>query len=635
MKMTSWLKPLFCLTVCGAALGARGDVWSDVKHYWSFDQDINGDGKLQTSEVRDVRHWGTDATGPTGGLQPTEIKTDGDGAPPTWRSGSVYCPARGVTLNSSWIHFACQTNYVANGMNADGSTKYKLVGRASGIKFVDGNNITGSVSVVTRVRVEQFGWHASHKYAFLVSNGEQWNSKAGGNIGFITKDASFTNGYAYVMLGQTSFQMGSYRLTTNVWYDVGYSIKDLGGGKAEVFFMVAGASKKDSHTTPFVDTVWTQTVTTDSGVFQNESAAVGKQFHLGAESIGISEENSLKCFVGDCHRLAMWDRALSPLELAEALGSPASHFQVGMEDDRNDEFADASVTDWETAYEPDAVPWRQMPRALSADHPTLKLSYTPRTSQSRGLASVFRVKSTSASEAQTLLSLKIGNISFGTRPLAAGQVAEWFVKGGLLSVNANEIEIRRVSGSGQMCAIDNLELTGSWMLGVSGNGNGDFTVENQAANTTYAMNWHFAGTQRGVVGKVETEANASTYLWFKVPGTLAKRYDFRFSGSATAQGADSANLHLLTNSVANGGAGWTKDRWPFGVDLNGKEMFATEGMPNGTPYSFEIPRGTLSNGWNVIRSHLKGNAAANHWFCFDFHRLEILPNPTGTIMLLR
>ncbi len=647
MKQNRWLKVVVGLVLCGAAVGARGDVWADVKHYWSFDQDINGDGKLQVSEVRDVRHWGTTDNGPTGGLGAYSIKNDGNGNPPAWRSGSVYCPARGVTLpNTSWIHFSCVTNMAVKSTDEEGNKTYELRGVTSGIEFKNGNNITGSVSVVTRVRIDRFGYH-SDKYAFLLNNGESWGNKAGANIGFISKDPTYTNGNAFVMLGQRRAQMGTCLLATNVWYDVGYSIKDLGGGKAQVFFMVAGASCRFKYTEngkelyhPRHDTIRTEKVTpsSENDIFMNEENAA-KHLRIGAEEFGspTPSANAIKCMEGDCHRMAIWDRALEPHELAEALGAPASYFQAGMEDDGNGEFADASVTDWETAYEPDTAPWRRMPRALSADHPTLKLSYTPRTSQSRGLASVFRIKSTSASEAQTLLSLKIGGISFGTKVLSAGKAAEWFVKGGVLVEDANAIEVTRVSGSGTACAIDHLELTGSWMLGVKNDWNTEFTVENQAGNTTYLMNWNFKSIQRGVVGKTETDALANTYLWFKVPESLAKRYAFRFTGAANAQGySGSANdAAALTNSVANGGAGWKEYQWPFGVALNGVEMFATDGMPNGRSYSFEIPRGTLSNGWNVIRSHLKGTANANHWFCFDFHRLEILPNPTGSIMLLR
>ena len=47
----------------GTAEPSAADPYADAVHWWRFDRDINGDGVVQTNEVRDVRFWGgTNAT---------------------------------------------------------------------------------------------------------------------------------------------------------------------------------------------------------------------------------------------------------------------------------------------------------------------------------------------------------------------------------------------------------------------------------------------------------------------------------------------------------------------------------------------------------------------------------------------
>ena len=619
---------LVVLAACALSGVFGADVWRDVTHVWSFDQDLNGDGVLQANEVRDVRYWGSATGGTEGGLAPSDIKKNGDNQLPQWQSGEVFWPARGVTIpNTSWIHLDCVTNY-----NGEG----KRTGYQNGIVFYN-STITGSVSVVTRVRATRFGAHRDSRTSYIVNNGEAWNAWAGANIGFISVESvEFTNAYAYVMLGQKAAQMPSIKLNTNTWYDVGYSIKDRGDGYAEILFMVAGASKNGSQ--PFSNTLRMSTVTLGPRVFTNETGHA-TSLYIGGETLGQAHENGLKCFMGDVHRVAMWSRALSADELAEALGSPATYFRAGYENGANGEFGKTDEVDWDASPAPDTEPWRKLPRALSAAHPTLKMSYTPRTAESRGLGALFRVVATPGSEATTFLTLTIGGKSQGTKILRAGQEASWFVKGGTLVAGANAITLTRTSGSGSECALDVLEMTGSWMLGIENGNNAEFTVENEVANMTYLMNWDTHAWTRGVVGDNGDETstpNGNLYLRFYVPGTLAERYDARFTGRAASQGAGTGGYLKLTNTVENGGMGWKLNQWPFGVDLNGVERYATNGIPGNTYYSFDIPRGTLSNGWNVIRTHLNENSPnAGHWFCFDFHKLEFLPNPTGAVLILR
>ena len=47
------------IAVCSLAATCFADPLADAVHHFVFDKDINGDGKVQLEELRDVRHWGS------------------------------------------------------------------------------------------------------------------------------------------------------------------------------------------------------------------------------------------------------------------------------------------------------------------------------------------------------------------------------------------------------------------------------------------------------------------------------------------------------------------------------------------------------------------------------------------------
>ena len=67
--------------------------------------------------------------------------------------------------------------------------------------------------------------------------------------------------------------------------------------------------------------------------------------------------------------------------------------------------------------------------------------------------------------------------------------------------------------------------------------------------------------------------------------------------------------------------------------LNDVQKFSTGGLPDNTPYSFTVAPGELKAGWNVINH--RNDAGATCWMCWDFFKLEFVPNPDGTIMIMR
>ena len=57
-------------------------------------------------------------------------------------------------------------------------------------------------------------------------------------------------------------------------------------------------------------------------------------------------------------------------------------------------------------------------------------------------------------------------------------------------------------------------------------------------------------------------------------------------------------------------------------------------MKAASPYSFDIAPGELKPGWNVI-THRNDVMGAPCWVCWDFHRLNLVPIPSGTMVILR
>ena len=88
--------------VIAALAGTAGaHVLDEAKYFWRFDRDVNGDGSLQTTEIRDVRHWGsTNVNGYAGTLVPTTIHGNGLTNGPYWVTDTAPQPARGLCAPS-------------------------------------------------------------------------------------------------------------------------------------------------------------------------------------------------------------------------------------------------------------------------------------------------------------------------------------------------------------------------------------------------------------------------------------------------------------------------------------------------------------------------------------------------------
>ena len=73
-----------------AAVTAGAHVLDEATYFWRFDRDVNGDGSLQATELRDVRHWGsTNVNGYAGTPVSATIYGNGLTNGPYWVTDTV------------------------------------------------------------------------------------------------------------------------------------------------------------------------------------------------------------------------------------------------------------------------------------------------------------------------------------------------------------------------------------------------------------------------------------------------------------------------------------------------------------------------------------------------------------------
>lgn len=606
---------LFLGVVC-CALGAQADVWSDATYAWQFKQDTNGDGLLQANEVIDVRDPFNERN-----VLPESftLATNGSGLAPQLSTEAVFYPARGITFP--------ETSFL--------SLSATVVSNDTGILSVHGNGMTfptasirGECTLVARVRPKTFG-PRSNGASYILFNGLNWTDDAGCEFGFIANDrVTFNEAYMRVLIGKTEVTPTyEFTLTTNRWYDVGYSLKDWGEGKIKVTVIVGGQMLR-GHVDNAASTVRVFETVCTSTAFSHLNK-VGPIMKIGGETIGLAVANSAP-FQGDIQSIGMWNRALTELELREAIAQRATYFQAGVENDSNTEFAPVAQATAQPNVE--TAPWRTVARELSSTNPSLHFSYTPHEENACALGSLFRFKTTSTSEEKSHVQLKINGLDMGTRAVLAGGAAEWFVRGGTLQMQANDFEVIRKGTAAGVCQLDMLEFSGSWMLGYADNSQNEFSREGLAASEMLVMNWDWHSLARSFMGPSPNYVYATNSVWFYVPDSLARSHVARFESRLSSQGAVDGSQPLVNQET---GETMGLGSLPFKIELNGEPLLSVTGMPNNVTFGFDIPRGTLSNGWNVLRAQINATASASYYLNFDYRKLEFIPNPVGTILIVR
>lgn len=623
------MKKSVCAFICvfAACVFADPDPFADAVHYFVFDTDVNGDGKLQPDEIRDVRHWGTTQPGGYAGTAYRTLINTNDLGAASWTTQSVLDPCRGVARTMPSLSFRCDyrtTETTTNSM----SQRVEL----------QGASVTGSVTVVTRVRIDSFAQpniFGGGNYAWLLFNGQAWNANptnaAGSCFGFqytARTDGVATNANVIVMTGANQKSTG-ISVTTNLWYDIAWTLRDNGDHTATWTCTVRDPDP-DKVLNATMDGRCSRGFLTASGtltdVFHNEARA-GAHFRLGGESNARNREGgkSISC---DINRLAIWKRVLTQDEIYRAFMADSTTFRIGVGDGTGGEFADETERP-SSSYVVDGAPWHDMAQGVSATHPEATFTFTPHNVDVTKVAQVLRLKAAAGDAGETRVDLLINGSRIGaTRTLSPGSEVHWDIKENVLRNAANVFCIRRVGGTAAALVFDVIDMGGSWVVGTDNGVNSEFSVEN--ANPIpaffYPGDWNWAGCQRGMPN---TNAKSLTLRFF-VSEALSC-YGYTYSGRVVQQGA--SDPAALVSQY-----GYTLNQWPFAVYLNGEAepRYTTgtaDGVPNGTVFGFDLEPGTLTNGWNTIKITCIGHGT--YWDCLDFHRLALHPQPNGTLLIVR
>ena len=285
---------------------STGDVWSDAAYLFDFSTDLNGDGSVQKGEIRNALHFGsTNENGSAVNLGHTMyIAPDGCNKL-AWKTADIPLPSRGLThASATYLDFPANvqrsniTNTWRNGFSLPG-------------------NFTGEVTVVARVFVRNFKFdNLGNSVSIFLNNGLDWNKAFGSEFGFTG------SGQPYSIQGNKTFTASQITLRTNRWYDVAYTLKNIGNGRADATFAVAESCLSGTINTGLVF----QVVKQDAGCFTNETfyTEASRAIKVGGEDIGgwhRGGDNSgqgAKGFNGGLQRLAVWRRVLSRDEIGEA-----------------------------------------------------------------------------------------------------------------------------------------------------------------------------------------------------------------------------------------------------------------------------------------------------------------------------
>ena len=215
-QLAVWDRPLTVDEIkeaFGAPVRDACDVYADAVHWWKFDRDINGDGNVQTNEVRDVRHWGGTNANAYAFAHVVPTAMAGPFGGPRWTDTSVYLPARGVTVQSPCMDFPIVTNV---SVNASGDTIYAWLTRLD----VPRAAISGSSTVIARIRPQIHYGALPGVYGYFYNNGLDWGNWSGYEVGLARNGngASGTSGTNLILgicIAHSSYYFGNLRHTTS------------------------------------------------------------------------------------------------------------------------------------------------------------------------------------------------------------------------------------------------------------------------------------------------------------------------------------------------------------------------------------------------------------------------------------
>lgn len=583
------------------------DIFAEASNWLRFDQDINGDGKLQDDEIRDLRNWSRPQDG-----KPSIVSQYGPQGGPVWTNVTVDLPGRGVSVTSPCLYFPIVTNVTVNG---SGETIYSAW--PSGVRL---GNMTraGSYTVMARIYPMRQVGAVAGACAYFYNNGLNWEDWSGSEFGLNGGgDKTGNTFYPTVLLAHSNYNASNLTMCTNNWYDIAISVTDNGENDSAIVAVqdVQHGLRYQTFNvgtnayTTFV-TWWKEDVLGGENTYDKLS-----DFYNQTANKQISNANPSKAFHGFIHELAVWNRALTKEEIASAFSHPNNMVMgVGTANGASGEFAGTEGT-YDCQVDATGMAWRNIAGILDAEHPELTLRFTPEVNQ-RQLVHYLHVKAAAvgaaAGEKAQLSLLLNGKPVAPDAELGAYDDLWCVLPVRTLQTGENVLKIAYAGGTATSFALDSAEIVGSWQLGVKDGKDSEFTQE---GNDKAAPDFMIGNRRLKHVVRALTSGWKNNYLHFYVPAEIAAKHAYAFE------------LAVVNQSAAGIPS--------FAIDLNGVEKFASptdRQMAMGEKASFNVEPGELKPGWNTISTRF---LASSGWITFDYYKFEISDFHLGMAIFIR
>ena len=560
-----------------------GNVFSDALFWFNGACDANGNGSLDTGELRDVRQIGNathllNQSHPTGCLRGSIVVTN----------MPVVHPHASVTNNETCLYFTQPLN------SGSGTTL-----AAESVILPDLFDVWYQSNFTAVVRFRWEGPCKEGANSVLLSLGYGDSEKLGGLLLRIDPNGNF---HAYFANGggtQTFSSNASVAIHTNVWADVAIAVES---GRVRVYRIM-----EDYQMDTGMWYVWSGSLPTK---VLNDTTSVGSRFAIGCDGgeLPASPRDWVKAvFRGQIQQVAIWNRALSAHEVAEAFGCQTDKLRFGVPDGGSGEFVGA-MREGAPAKPED---WRNFAATLSQESPSLTLSFSLGTHEA-GLSQRVGILPTPFSAAGEV-SLLVNGLRADAHRVRPGALAAFVIPAGLTVEGENTVELVWL-GSGTL-ELDALSIGGSFQIGRADSSHGEFNKRNRYMKTYYAYG---PQTWKRFNNGVATDTNyEDNTLVFPLTETSASgEHELEIPCVCSTAGTDPLEVQVSVNGV-----------------VKSVENVTTRNWASPDTISLLLADGDLSPGANTIELR-NVHSGAGTAVVYDYVRLLALPPKNGPSLIM-
>lgn len=309
---------------------------------------------------------------------------------------------------------------------------------------------------------------------------------------------------------------------------------------------------------------------------------------------------------GSIHQLAIWSRVLTAEEIRLAFAYPrVDLWRVGLENGSAGEFP---------LEEPTALPanphdWYSVSPALAQGN-AQTFAFDVDETQA-GLSQVLRLVATGDSD-DGVIAVDLNGKMLGTLDAKAGRAACLFVPKGELSAGGNTMTLMRQTAG--RTSLDAMSLGGSFQLGYDNENYPEFGAYGMSENPCHAED----GNWLHVPKSIDQMMTKDMIVTLPDHETACHRWLFEVK-AYTPYGLASYSIPLEVQLLVNGTPVLTDV-----FDIRYKV------------FSAKIKPGVLHAGANTLSfKSLIPTDTSRAWICFDYWRLNVLSEPTGSVLIVR